>query len=105
MLKFSIAAILMSVSYAEAAEVTLGRAGSENVFVWKDGTAHKEAVQLIEAGVQNKNPEMVFRLMSCMVKPGTKAIVTDGGMLSSTILITDGPKSGCRGLVTVEDMH
>lgn len=106
MMKFVIfAAALAASSAASAAEISLGRNGSANVFVWKDSAAYKEAVQLITAGVHNTKPELVFRLMSCIVNKGTKAVVTDGGMFSSTVLITDGPKVGCRGLVTVEDMN
>lgn len=90
---------------ASASEITLGRPGVDHVFVWKDNDAHREAVDLISSGVHKTHPDLVFRLMSCTVPPGTHAIVTDGGMFSSTILVTDGQHAGCRGFIPNEDIR
>lgn len=90
---------------ASAAEKTLGRDGASNVFVWRDEDAFSEAVRLMDAGVHQRNPSLLMPLLSCIVPVGTKAVVTDGGFFSSTILVTDGRHSGCRGLITNEDLR
>lgn len=90
---------------AAAQEVTIGRAEAENVFVWKDSEAQSEALKLIGAGVHKTNPQLVFRLMSCVAPAGSKAVVTDGGFASSTILITTGEHAGCRGVIQNEDLR
>ncbi|MFN3506229.1 MAG: hypothetical protein ACK4ZU_02050 [Allorhizobium sp.] len=102
-LKLFVAATLIA-TQAQAAEVTLGRGGSDNVFVWRDGDAHSEAINLISAGVHNSNPTLVMRLLSCIVPAGTKAIITDAGFASHTILITSGDDAGCRGDIAAEDV-
>lgn len=96
---------MMVASPAAAQEVTLGRSGSENVFVWKDSDAQSEAFKLIQAGVHKSNPTLVFRLLSCMVPVGTKAVITDMGFASHTILVTSGDHSGCRGVIVAEDIR
>ena len=106
MLKIALVAAVLSVStQAMAQEKTLGRSGTDTVFVWKNSDAQSEAFKLISAGVHKTNPTLVFRLMSCMVDNGTKAVVTDGGMFSSTVLITSGKNSGCRGVIPNEDLR
>lgn len=90
---------------AAAQEVTLGRSGSDNVFVWRDSAAQSEAFKLIRAKVHEESPALVFRLMSCMVPGGTKAIITDAGFGSHTILITSGDNAGCRGVIQREDVR
>lgn len=87
-----------------AAEVTLGRGGANNVFVWRDSDAHSEAISLISAGVHNTNPTLVMRLLSCIVPAGTRAIITDAGFASHTILVTSGEDAGCRGVIPMEDV-
>lgn len=105
-MRFIMAAAVLALTAGEAfaQEIRLGRAGSETVFVWKDSDAQSEAIKLIQAGVHNSNPTLVFRLLSCMVTPGTKAIITDMGFASHTILVTSGKESGCRGVVPMEDV-
>ena len=101
-----VASIVMLVaSPAAAQEVILGRTGSDNVFVWKDSDAQSEAFKLIQAGVHKSNPTLVFRLLSCMVPVGTKAVITDMGFASHTILVTSGEQSGCRGVIVREDVR
>lgn len=63
-----------------------------------------EGFSLIQAGVHKTNPAMVIKLLSCAVDPGTKAIITDGGFATHTILVTSGENSGCRGDVVAEDV-
>ena len=101
-----VAAVLaLGAGQASATEITLGRAGSDQVFVWKDSDAHSEALSLIQANVHKTNPILVFRLLSCMVPVGTKAIITDMGFASHTILVTEGEHAGCRGDIPVEDVR
>lgn len=101
-----VASIAMLVaSPAAAQEVILGRTGSENVFVWKDSDAQSEAFKLIQAGVHKSNPTLVFRLLACMVPVGTKAVITDMGFASHTILVTSGEDAGCRGVIVREDVR
>lgn len=89
---------------AHASEITLGKGGS-TVFVWKDGDAMSEGFKLIQAGVHKSNPMLVIELLSCAVPAGTKAIITDGGFATQTILVTDGESVGCRGDVVTEDVN
>lgn len=95
---------LIGCRVAGAQEQTLGRPDLEEVFVWRDSAANSEGLRLIQAGVHQRNPELVLRLMSCIVKKGTKAVVLDGGFASSTILVTSGAHVGCRGVVHNEDL-
>lgn len=101
LMAFVVAGIATS---AAAQEQRLGRADMSNVFVWKDSDAHSEAIRLIQAGVNSSNPSLILRLLSCIAKPGDRAVVTDGGFFSSTILVTSGDQSGCRGVVANEDL-
>ena len=89
---------------ALAQERRLGREGMSNVFVWKSSDAHSEAISLIQAGVNETNPALIMRLLSCIAVPGDKAVVTDGGFFSSTVLLTSGDQAGCRGVVANEDL-
>lgn len=84
--------------------VVLGRPGLSNVFVWRDTDAYAEAMKLLKARVQEKHPELVMSLLSCIAKPGDHAVILDAGMFSHTVRVVDGAQAGCRGLVTVEDI-
>lgn len=88
-----------------AAEIVLGRMGSDTVFVWKNSEAHSEAIKLIQANVHQSNPILVMRLLACMVPAGTKAVITDMGFASHTIIVTSGEYSGCRGVIPMEDVR
>lgn len=99
----SIIALVSTAAWAQ--EITLGRQGTENIFVWKDSDAQSEAFKLISAGVHKSNPALVFQLLSCMVPAGTKAIITDMGFASHTILVTSGEEAGCRGVIPMEDVR
>lgn len=98
-------ALVLVAAPAGAQEAKLGRDGSSVVFVWKDSDSQSEAYRLINAGVHKSNPVLLFRLMSCMPKPGDRAVVTDGGFASSTIVVTSGEESGCRGVIANEDLN
>lgn len=98
-------AIGLLAGVALADEVTLGRPGMDAVFVWLDEEAHSEALDLIRAGVHESNPALVMRLLACIAAPGDKAVITDMGMFSHTIVVIDGEEAGCRGLVTMEDVR
>lgn len=100
---FAVAFIATTAGSAHALEVILGR-GDEPVFVWRDGDAMDEGFKLIRAGVHKSNPMMVMELLSCAVPAGTKAIVTDSGFATQSILVIDGENSGCRGDVVTEDI-
>jgi hypothetical protein len=90
-------------SVASADEIKLGRASMDNTFVWRSEEDYSEAIKLIAAGVHQKHPELVTRLMACMVKPGTKGVVLKTHLGSAQVLVTDGPHSGCRGVIAIED--
>lgn len=94
----------ISLTAFAAQEKVLGRPDMDVVFVWKDSASNSEALKLISAGVHNRNPELIMRLLSCVAKPGDKAVVTDGGFASSTIVVTSGKSAGCRGVVHNEDL-
>ena len=98
-------ALALPVSVAAADQLTLGRSGSDSVFVWKDSDAQSEAYRLIDAGVHKTNTMLVMRLMSCVADPGDHAVLTDGGFFSSTVLLTDGDNAGCRGVIANEDIR
>ncbi|MFG1394126.1 hypothetical protein [Xanthobacter agilis] len=83
---------------------TLGRAGISKVFIWRDHAAFKEAIALMQAGIHEKNPALIMPLLACIVPAGTTAVAIDPGMFSSTVLVTSGPRAGCRGFVTNEDL-
>ena len=76
--------------------------GGTTIIVWKNEKARSEGATLIAAGVNKSNPALLVPLVACVVPVGTQAIKTDGGFLSSDILITSGKAAGCRGNVTNE---
>lgn len=76
--------------------------GEGNVFVWRDSEKHGEGLDLIRAGVHRSNPDLVLRLVACVVPSGTKAITTSGGFVTRDVLVTSGSHAGCRGNVAVE---
>lgn len=104
-MRLAILFLMLFAGAAEAREVSLGREGTSNVFVWRDNDAFSEAVNLISSGVMKTNPQLIMRLMTCIVDAGTKAVVTDGGFFSSTILVTSGMEAGCRGMIPNEDIR
>lgn len=78
--------------------------GKGKVIVWKSGAAHDEGLSLLGTDAYKSNPQFVYRLMSCIVSDGTKAIVTSVGILTHDILVISGPKAGCRGNIPSEHL-
>lgn len=77
-----------------------------NIFIWRDRTAHEEAMRLINAGVHRTQPQLVMPLIACIV-PSDTTVVTlpGGGWTTNQIMVVDGPQSGCRGIVPMEDVQ
>ncbi|MER8556104.1 hypothetical protein NKH37_28790 [Mesorhizobium sp. M1217] len=83
----------------------LGRAGMEQVYVWRDYDSWSEGLALVRAGVHETDPHMVLRLMACIAKTGDHAVIVGrAGVAAKTILVIDGEQKGCRGFVTDEDL-
>lgn len=106
MVRTMIAAALLAAQAggALAQEVRLGRPGADNVYVWTDLAAFREAVKLIEANVHETNPALVTRLLACAPRPGDRAAIVEDRGASLTIVVTEGRAAGCRGLVTKEEL-
>lgn len=85
-------------------QVTLGRSGMSQTFIWLDHAAYKDGIKLIEAKFHETNPALIFRLMACVARPGDHAVIVDRGAFSHTVVVVDGAKAGCRGFVTREDV-
>lgn len=75
-----------------------------DVFVFKGSPEMNEAARLINAGVHRTQPQMVTRLLACIVPNGDSIVVTDGGFATSTVLVVSGRNTGCRGVVQNEDI-
>ena len=69
---------------------------SPHALVWRDEAAWKESLRLYSAGVP---PAQLQRLLACSVDSGTKIGILSGGFLSSTIVVTRGPHTGCKGWI------
>lgn len=98
-----LSALLLASSPALALELTLGRPGNAEVFVWKDAAAYSEAIRLVKAGVHKSSPDLLEALLACAPKTGAKAIATETTIGSRTIRVIDGPEIGCTGVVAIED--
>ena len=72
-------------------------------WVFRDGKAMSEAMRLLNAKLNDDS--LYSPLLSCVVPCGTKVVVTDGGFMHSTVLITEGAKKGCRGYVPNDQLH
>lgn len=79
--------------------------GNGAVVVWRDTTAMREAMRLINANVHQTNPRLLMPHVACMAPPGTEIVVTDGGVFSSEVLVVAGQLSGCRGVVPNEEIE
>ena len=98
----SVVIFALSLTTAHALDGVLSGNGGGAVFVWKDSDAQSKAFSLIEAGVHKSNPILLMRLMSCVADPGDKAVVTDMGFASHTIMVTSGKNAGCEGVIARE---
>jgi hypothetical protein len=93
----ALAALLMYAGAALAQERTLTMSDpTDDVLVLRDSKAMDEFYDLVNANNLG-DTELLAPLLACVVSSGTKAIVADGGYLSSTVLVTDGAEKGCRG--------
>jgi hypothetical protein len=90
-------------SSAQTKTLCMPRNKDLTVWVFRDGKAMSEAMRLLNAKVNDDS--LYSPLLSCVVLCGTKVIVTDGGFMHSTVLITEGPKKGCRGYVPNDQLH
>ncbi|MDO9499018.1 hypothetical protein [Falsiroseomonas sp.] len=81
---------------------TLTSPDGGNLLIWRDSNAQSEGLRLINAGVNRTQPQMIVRLLSCVVASGSQIVVTDGGFFSSTVLVVSGRETGCRGVVANE---
>jgi hypothetical protein len=94
-------ALLATMTTGAAAQArTLGLKGGPDVIVWRDDKAQSEGLSLIAAGVHKSNPGLIVPYIACIVPSGTPAAKVDGGFFSSTIMVTGGKESGCRGVVS-----
>jgi hypothetical protein len=80
----------------------VGLNGMKVVAVWKDDDAQSEGNTLIQAGVMETNPELLIPLLSCIVPSGTKAVITDAGLVTHDIMVIEGENAGCKGNVPME---
>jgi hypothetical protein len=88
---------------AEALEGRLKRHGSTDiVIVWRDADAHSEGLSLINAGVHQSDPALLYSLVACLAAVGTKIVVTGAGFFTYDILVVEGKNAGCRGNIAME---
>ena len=99
-----LAAFYLSITTAYAQGIELGRDNSGTVFVWKNSEAYSKVIKLIQSGVHKSNPTLVMQQLSCMADPGDKAVITDAGFASHTIMVTSGKSAGCEGVIAMEDV-
>lgn len=84
---------------------TLGRPGTDNVYVWRDYDTWSEGLALIRAHVHETDPQQVIRLMACIARKGDHAVIVGRpAVAAKTILVIDGAQKGCRGFVPDEDL-
>ena len=57
------------------------------------------------AGVHQSNPALLFPLLACIVAAGTQVIITDAGLVTHDILVTEGESAGCRGNIAMENFE
>lgn len=74
------------------------------VLVWKDSKAHDKGIDLIMNGVQKTHPEMIERLLACIVPNNTPVIVESPGIFSTDITVIDGEDAGCEGNISSNDL-
>jgi hypothetical protein len=59
--------------------------------------AAKQGLDLIESGVAEKRPELLYPLLACIVADETPIWIVSSGWSTTTVLVRDGPATGCRG--------
>jgi hypothetical protein len=75
--------------------------GDSYVVVWRDGSAREAGNQMIGAGLNKTDSDLMRPLVACLVVDGTHVVVSNHRFLSddSDIIVVDGPDKGCRGNV------
>lgn len=82
------------------------RSGSGRpIAVWRDREALKEGFKLIEEGIHRTQPQLVGRLIACVVPSETRVTVTTRGMLTNVVLVVEGAQAGCRGAVDADQVQ
>lgn len=101
----ALAGLAASSSIASAQDHSLrSLPGTSNIWIWQSKDAHDEGMSLISAGVHKTNPAMITSLISCIVDPGTKVIITDMGFVTHDVMVVSGPDAGCRGNIPAENL-
>jgi len=73
-----------------------------DIYLWRDEAARTAARAMAKDGTWQKNPKLVASLVSCIVQSGTPVARISDGIFATTVLVEDGPWSGCRGDVPNE---
>ena len=69
----------------------------DTAVVWKD----EEGLAVTRQLGKDLPLEIALRISACLpVGRGTRLIVTDGGFVSSTVMIIDGPQASCKGVMS-----
>ena len=66
--------------------------------IWKDDAARREAGRLSAIG-SGGDLTLTLPLLACGVAKGTHVMMTDVGLMASTVLVIDGHNKGCRGVI------
>jgi hypothetical protein len=74
----------------------------EFVPVWRSSESMSEGIRLIQAGVHRSNASLLMPLVACLAPNRSRVVRVEPGFFSSTVLVTEGPQSGCRGVVVNE---
>ena len=75
-------------------------ANGREVFLWINAEAWDKAFKMKESGIAAKRPDLFLAQTSCIVTSGTRVSVLHRGSNESTIMVADGPRIGCEGLVS-----
>ena len=98
-----LSSLLLAPAFTWAASLQGGRSGI--VIVFRDKAAYEEAIAIINSGATKQNPLLTLPYVSCTVDSGTSvAVVPGGAWFSRQIVVTSGPRTGCRGVVSMEDV-
>jgi hypothetical protein len=101
-------ALIAMTSGALADDVVMLRAkDADTVIVYKNGDAADKAYALAKAKVDS--PALLVQLIACVVPNGTMALIEGSWaakrVAAFAITVVDGPKVGCRGVVTMASVR
>jgi hypothetical protein len=104
-----VALVLATTSAAsQTGAITLqDSSGNKVVAVWRSDKAMEQGRQLVQQGISKQKPELLLQLIACFVPNGTKASFTNTSFfsVSTEVLIVDGERAGCRGVVSANDIE